>query len=327
MPTFVEPQVHFIGATKLDRKGVEGYLKASGNEDFIDSMLEAEGQGIDGAEIMCSMLAKLCYKSLSIGHNANVNRTRDIKENIEHCFETGHNSVFRHASFNFIVSGSRVFTHELVRHGIGTAFSQNSGRYIRIEEIEYVADPILADCALEQMTILDNIEQTVYVIECKKGLRIPNPLHPNATMHDYLVDGKDYKWIPNKAFPMDKKKQLTSAIRRIAPDGRNNEIGVSFNITAVRHMMMQRTSRYAEWEIRFVFDKIYRILKEKYKMLFYGAKEFVCPDGLIEVSDMTMQPYDRPTKQQVLKSLTNEELLKLVEERKIDLPRPYPAVA
>ena len=80
-------------------------------------------------------------------------------------------------------------------------------------------------------------------------------------------------------------------------------------------MMMQRTSRYAEWEIRFVFDKIYRILKEKYKMLFYGAREFVCPDGLIEVSNMTMQPYDRPTKEQVLKSLTDEEVQKLAQER------------
>lgn len=316
MPKFVEPQVHFIGATKLDTKAVERYLMASGNEDFIHSMIAAEDQGIDSAEILCSMLAKLCYKSLSLGHNANISRTRDIKENIEHCFETGHNSVFRHATFNFIVSGSRVFTHELVRHGIGTAFSQNSGRYIRIEEIEYVADPILSDCVDEQMAVLQHIEKAIYDIECKKNMRVPNPEYP-GDKDAYLTQGKFYKWIPNKAFPMDLKKQLTSAIRRIAPDGRNNEIGVTFNITAVRHMMMQRTSRYAEWEIRFVFDKIYRILKEKYKMLFYGAREFVCPDGLIEVSDMTMQPYDRPTKKQVLKSLTDEEVRKLAQERGI----------
>jgi len=50
-----------------------------------------------------------------------------------------------------------------------------------------------------------------------------------------------------------------------------------------------RTSRHAEWEIRFVFNQVYDICVNKFPLIFCDAKvEEV--DGLTEVSGMKLQP-------------------------------------
>src|SRR3989344_865100 len=144
MGKFVEPKVYWVGYQKINQPELDRYLKDSGNDDFLKSMEAARKAGLTDAEILCSMFAKLCYKSLSLGQNANISRIRDIEDNLVNCFDVGHGSVFEHVNFNFIVADcSRVFTHEVVRHRAGTAFSQNSGRYIRSEELDIVFDPIL----------------------------------------------------------------------------------------------------------------------------------------------------------------------------------------
>ena len=148
---FVEPQVFFQGFTQINMAGVRGYLEATGNTEFLDQWDEAMQQGISPAEALCSMYAKMCYNALTVGKNANVTRTRGIQDNLAVCFEHGHGSVFEHVQFNFVFHNvSRVFTHELVRHRVGTAFSQTSGRYCRPTpdadgqlSIDFVHDPIL----------------------------------------------------------------------------------------------------------------------------------------------------------------------------------------
>lgn len=45
-------------------------------------------------------------------------------------------SVIEHHVTNWIFADvSRVFTHELVRHRVGTAFSQESLRYVRLNDL------------------------------------------------------------------------------------------------------------------------------------------------------------------------------------------------
>jgi thymidylate synthase ThyX len=89
-----------------------------------------------------------------------------------------------------------------------------------------------------------------------------------------------------------KKKKITSALRRLLPNGQSNEIGFSVNLRSLRHLVMVRTSRHAEWEIREVFSQIYNITKKKYPLLYYGAKEEVV-DGIAEVTGLKMQPYEQ----------------------------------
>jgi thymidylate synthase ThyX len=88
----------------------------------------------------------------------------------------------------------------------------------------------------------------------------------------------------------DEKKKLTSAMRRILPMGLGIELGCGMNIRALRHVIMLRTNRHAEWEIRKVFHDVYLLVKEKFPTLFFDAKEEIV-DDLIEVTGMTTQPY------------------------------------
>lgn len=262
----MKPKTFLIGYTSIDDDGLKEYLEATGNMAFWDLYADTWGSSVSSGEALCSFYAKLCYAALSLGKNDNVTKTRTITENLKACFDHGHGSVFEHCWLNFVTTDcSRVFTHELVRHRAGTAFSQTSGRYVRTKNIDVVdGDPVL-------QPVRRLIEDAVWFLE-----------RQYTTMVKTLrLDEK----------PFDLKKKITSALRRILPNGQTNEIGWSVNVRALRHMILMRTSRHAEWEIRQVFNDVYKIVDKKFPLMLYGA-EAKEVDGLLEVTGMKMQPYD-----------------------------------
>jgi thymidylate synthase (FAD) len=267
MGKLVTPEVYLVGYSGIDPKGLTDYLGASGNLDFLQSVTDAKVQGLSDGEVLCSFYAKICYASLTLGHNDNITRVRDIPDNLRAAFDQGHGSVFEHASINFVVRNcSRVLTHELVRHRAGTAFSQTSGRYVRGNSVDIVFDPIL-DPVVETVQRLQHVIEGYYR-EMVKGMRL-----------DDMTD-------------FSRKKKVTSALRRLLPNGQSNEIGFTANLRSLRHIVQLRTSRHAEWEIREVFGQVYRLCKGKFPLLFHGAREEVV-EGLVEVSGMKQQPYEK----------------------------------
>ncbi len=263
---FVEPKVYFLGVTQPDLNEVKRYLADSGNEGFISYIEDAIKAGITPEECLISMFAKLCYKSLTVGQNPNITKVRDIEDNLRSVLSTAHGSILEHIQFNFLFTNvSRVFTHELVRHRVGTVFSQTSGRYVRLDEIELVLDPILEP-------IKDYVKSSVEDIE----------RHYKTLVEESGVEqAKDFA----------SKKKLTSALRRIAPNGLANEIAFSVNLRSIRHIILLRTARHAEWEIRKVFADVYNILSKRYPIMFEGANVEIV-DGLPEVSRLKLQPYE-----------------------------------
>lgn len=168
------------------------------------------------------------------------------------------NSVFEHCFLNFqITNCSRIFTHELVRHRVGTAFSQTSGRYVRTDTLFFVHDPILDN-------VLDDITDAMNYVENKYKL-IEKKLDINNI--------KDFA----------KKKKLTSAMRRMLPNGQANEIGFSVNLRSLRHTITMRTSEHAEWEIRVIFNQIFDLVNSKYPAIFHDVKKEI-KDGVFEIS-------------------------------------------
>jgi len=243
---FVKPKTYLVGVTDVNVEGLVQYLHDTDNKDFIKDYNDALESGISPGEALCSFYAKLCYKSLTIGKNLNVSKTRDIKSNIENIIKVGHGSVLEHCNLNFVTTNcSRVFTHELVRHRVGTAFSQTSGRYVALENIDFVFDPILKPVEDDIRGLLLQIEYTA------------------ARMREKLITAK---------MDFATKKKITSAIRRIAPNGQSNEIGWSMNIRALRHVIEMRTSRHAEWEIRVVFNDVANIIINKWPHILHGAE-------------------------------------------------------
>ena len=64
------------------------------------------------------------------------------------------------------------------------------------------------------------------------------------------------------------KKELTSAMRRLAPIGLATSIGWSGNFRALRHVIEMRTDPPAEEEIRLVFGKVFEKVNARYPNVF-----------------------------------------------------------
>lgn len=255
------PKTYLIGITGVIKDNLYQYLRDTDQEDFIETYEQALSEGISEGEALVSFYAKLCYKSLVLGKNANVTRIRDIEDNLKSIVKTGHGSVFEHCHMNWITTNcSRIFTHELCRHRQNN-YSQTSGRYVSLDKLDIIVPPELEGN--------QRIKDTVSYLE--------NQL--KEVRSELITDDMDFAT----------KKKLTSAIRRIAPNGQTNEIGWTCNIRNLRHMIELRTSRHAEWEIRVVFDEVARIIEEKWPLMLWrpegvGSKELV--DGLWEYTGL-----------------------------------------
>lgn len=387
MGKFVRPRAFRVGYTQVDTQGLTAYLEYTKQTDFLDSLIKAEEAGVSPAECLISFYAKLCYKSLTMGNNSNLTRVRDIPDNILGIIDTAHGSVFEHVGVNFVVTDcSRIYTHEQVRHRQGTAYSQTSGRFCRLDQLDLVFDPILEPARELWEKHLVATEDLIYLTECKLGLRKPPggllaaeippeltvrklqagcepeadeldfPAHlldlggcsgvadrmtPEmrtlydrieklSTEDDWATIGPDHpksldaetkaalRWVPdNDTHDFPKRKAMTSAIRRIAPNGQANEIGMTLNIRALRHTILIRTQRFAEWEIRVVYAEIYELVKEKFPLLFSDAKVRIV-EGLPEIYGMKMQPYDiKADDPAALKLFTDGQLIDEFRARKL----------
>jgi thymidylate synthase (FAD) len=258
----LQPKTYFVGATAVDAAEILRYLRDTDQAEFAEAMQQAIEEGLSDGEILCSFYAKLCYAALTTRKNENISKVRDISANIEGTILSGHGSVFEHVYLNFVVSNcSRVFTHELVRHRVGTSFSQTSGRYVRSDKLDLVIDPILDPINVEIMDLQEHLEKWYANAVDKMGLS---------------ADG----------MPFDKKKKITSALRRMLPNGQANEMGFGLNLRSLRHLIALRTSRHAEWEIRLVFNQIYELVCAKYPVMFHDVKLEIV-DGLNEITFTT----------------------------------------
>ena len=78
---------------------------------------------------------------------------------------------------------------------------------------------------------------------------------------------------------MDAKKRMTSALRRILPDGLATNMIWSANHRTLRWVIEMRTDPAAEVEIRTVFDRVAEICKEKWPTLYQDFERTSLPDG------------------------------------------------
>jgi thymidylate synthase (FAD) len=248
LSTMTRPRTFLIGYTQPDMQGLREYLAYTKQMEFLEDFDNAVQQGVHPGMALCSFYAKLCYRSLVEGKNSNITKIREIEANLKGTFDSHHGSVFEHCWFNFVTTDcSRVFTHELVRHRVGTAFSQTSGRYCTVEDAMLVLPEELEDAgiAAEMRIVLGGIKRSVAKWRKQLG----------------LDEEKDFT----------RKKRLTSALRRIMPNGATNEIGWSVNIRSLRHILTLRSNRHAEWEIRSVMHDVGTIIEERIPLLLYGG--------------------------------------------------------
>ncbi len=236
----VKPSVFLVGQTEVC-DGMSAYLKHVGASDWNT---DADSD----AEILMEFMGRLCYRSWKPGMNANVTKVREGNSGyLGNIIKVKHGSVLEHAVTNWVFADvSRVFTHELVRHRAGAAYSQESLRFVRLTDLglwlppEAESQPWLVELFEKTFKSLEELQ-----VEMAKRLGLDD-------------EGTQFK----------EKKVLTSLMRRAAPDGLATTIGASFNFRALRHIVEMRTAQSAETEIRVVFDEVAKICKEYWPNVF-----------------------------------------------------------
>jgi thymidylate synthase (FAD) len=225
-----QPQVFLIARPALDPGGLRAYLEAAGGTSWLD---RREAEGANAAQTLVEFAGRACYRSWEPGLNPNVTRVREGQaEYLDNVLASGHGSVLEHVSWTFAFRDvSRVFTHELVRHRAGSAFSQESLRYVRLAEIGFRVPPALEPLRDQVVSIVEQLEELQVSAARELGL-------------------------DDDGVPFAVKKEATSALRRLAPIGLSTDIVWTANARTLRHVIALRTAPGAEEELRLVFDAV-----------------------------------------------------------------------
>jgi len=246
------PGVELIARPSIDLAALERYLKTVGGESWL-AMRTGQEEEPNPGQLLIEAAGRACYRSWEEGLNPNVRRIRkDQQEYFLNLLRSGHGSVLEHANYTFLISDiSRVATHELVRHRAGSAFSQESLRFVRLDEIPF------------------------RIPESMESLR-PQIISILETLEDFQISAAEHFELDKEGVSFHDKKEITSAMRRLAPEGISTMIVWTANIRTLRHTIQARTDPGAEEEIRFVFDKIGLIMLEEAPLLF---SDFKVEDG------------------------------------------------
>lgn len=239
------PRVYLVGRSGIDPAGIERFLAEAGATWATDSEV--------GAERLCEAAGRLCYMSFGKGRKTNA-------EYLAHILESAHGSVLEHAVWNFIIAGvSRSFTHELVRHRAGFAYSQLSQRYVD----ESTADFVEPDCIAEHPDLHAVWEESV---------------RQSHAAYCRLVEGLA-RVFADEPDPTLRRKLARQAARSVLPNATETRIFVSANGRAWRHFIEARANEHAETEIRRVAIEILRVLQREAPAIFADYTIVPLPDG------------------------------------------------
>jgi thymidylate synthase (FAD) len=237
------PSVHLIARPSVDLGGMRGYLERAGGASWLERRLSEEG-GVD-AELLVEFAGRACYRSWEPGLNPNVTRVRaDQREYFANLLASAHGSVLEHASWTFAFRDvSRVFTHELARHRAGSAFSQESLRYVRLTDLGFRIPEALEPVREQVVAIVEQLEEV------------------QASLAETLD-------LDAEGVPFAVKKEVTSALRRLAPLGLSTDIVWTANARTLRHVVEMRTDPAAEEELRLVFGMVAEAMAREAPGLF-----------------------------------------------------------
>jgi thymidylate synthase (FAD) len=239
-----EPSIFLIARPSVDLDGVRAYLNDVGGASWLERRL-GDGEVLNDAELLVEFCGRVCYRSWEPGLNPNVTRIRERQdEYLENLLRSLHGSVVEHASYTFAFHNvSRVFTHELVRHRAGSAFSQESLRYVRLRDIGFRLPPALEPIRQEVINLVEQLEE-------------------------FQITAADKLGLDEEGVPFSVKKEVTSALRRLAPIGLSTDIVWTANVRTIRHVIEMRTAPGAEEELRSVFDTVAHVMRDEAPSLF-----------------------------------------------------------
>jgi thymidylate synthase (FAD) len=240
-----EPRVYLVGRQAVDAAAVERFLDEHGHSWSTDTEV--------GAEVLAEMAGRLCYLSYGKGRRSN-------REFLGHLIEVGHGSVLEHCVWSFVITGvSRSFTHELVRHRAGWAYSQLSQRYVNESESPFVEPDVIAD---------DPALHAVWT----------GAVEAARLAYDRLVAGLEERYASEPDGTL-RRKLARQAARSVLPNATETRIFVSANARALRHFIELRGAEAADIEIRKVALLVLELMQREAPALFSDYEQVPLAGG------------------------------------------------
>lgn len=159
----------------------------------------------------------------------------EAKRLIKHIMDSGHTSTFEHISYTFTVEGvSRSLLAQLTRHRIGTGFSVQSQRYVKLETgskadgFDYIVPPSI-----------QNSKESMQLSE------ITPPVTPESVFKKLMDDiQKAYDQLRAFGIPAEDA-------RYVLPNACETKLTFSINLRALLHLHNLRgEGTHAQWEIQ-----------------------------------------------------------------------------
>jgi thymidylate synthase (FAD) len=219
--------------------------------------LAAEGHswaqtGCTPAERLVEFAGRICYMSFGARQSPKNNR-----EYILNLIRSGHESVLEHVSWTFLLTGvTRSFTHQLVRHRVGMAFSQLSQQYHDEADANFVTP---------------------------EGLdRHPEALR--AWMESVNTARRAYQMIysalsSENGHSKESTRAVRSAARSILPNATETKIVLTANGRAIRHFLRLRGAIKGDVEMRRVASLIYDVIAIDAPSLVCDFERNIMDDG------------------------------------------------
>lgn len=200
-------------------------------------------------EYQVALAARMCYSPLGAKELKEKLTPKEVERLIKKILAMNHESVLEMASFSFAIEGiSRVTSHQLVRHRIGSSYAQKSQRYLQETQFNYIIP--------------------TGVKESPKGERI--------FMEAMAYCQDSYNRLLELGIHQEEARYLL-------PNAVETKLFVTMNARSLRHFFRLRCCQRAQGEIRRLAYCILKEVKKISPLLFQGAgppcMTGTCPEG------------------------------------------------
>jgi thymidylate synthase (FAD) len=280
------PGVAMVANTVFVNAGLEEAIVLSGAEDIavipgtplfelVGRVYENDNERGGNGDDIAEFGGRQCYRSWRKGRG-----NADYIANVQ---AMGHGSVFEHASMAFQLTGvSRSLTHELIRHRVGTAYSQESQRYVDAKDIRFVVPPLIANSYDPEagesvafklmMKFRESCQRSLDdYIEIQPLLKeLCEQAHAAATAGDVKV-------------ATSAQKRANEAARAVLPNATETRLLFTVNLRQMFHMLTLRGGEPADLEIRRLAVALLDNCRDYAPNFFNALEKYVGNDGLEEI--------------------------------------------
>lgn len=248
--------------------------------------------------------ARLCYSSASIEELRDKVTPENAEKFLNMILEIGHGSILEHSSITFGIEGvSRSLTHQLVRHRIGSSYSQKSQRYVSEGQFEYIIPKPIAKydylkedyirCMERLQEDYNQLTQGLLMEQIKEYVEAGRA---NEKLEEAIIRKCDREEVIQLFKESDKKlyskfeKIAIENARYVLPNACETKIQVTMNVRALFNFFKERLCDRAQEEIRDMAFEMWKVCMEIAPTIFkYAVPTCVhgkCKEGSMSCGKM-----------------------------------------